>query len=58
MVSGDALCELLLNADSQQTALPQPISSLFSYYYGTFGMLFGVGTPISIKIKNYWPAGT
>eukprot|EP00613_Pedinella_sp_CCMP2098_P002511 CAMPEP_0171636086 /NCGR_PEP_ID=MMETSP0990-20121206/27151_1 /TAXON_ID=483369 /ORGANISM="non described non described, Strain CCMP2098" /LENGTH=141 /DNA_ID=CAMNT_0012208051 /DNA_START=134 /DNA_END=559 /DNA_ORIENTATION=+ len=31
---------------------------LFSYYYGTFCMLFVVGTPISIKLKNYWPAVT
>ena len=25
---------------------------------GTFGMLFGVGVPVSIKARSYWPAAT
>mmetsp|Transcript_64178 Transcript_64178/g.144762 ORF Transcript_64178/g.144762 Transcript_64178/m.144762 type:complete len:102 (+) Transcript_64178:185-490(+) len=31
---------------------------LFGQYYGTVGMLFGVGLPVSIRLKNYWPAMT
>ena len=31
---------------------------MFSQYFGTFGMLFAVGVPVSIRAKNYWPAVT